>query len=81
LRHLPQHAGHDPAKRRGAVIIEYLKNPPRRAHLQALIAAMGIPVRVLLRKKDTPYDEFGLDDPKWTDDQLYYSISCSRIPS
>jgi arsenate reductase len=52
------------------VIIEYLKNPPSRARLQALIAAMGLPVRALLRQKDTPYDALGLDETKWTDEQL-----------
>jgi arsenate reductase (glutaredoxin) len=31
---------------------------------------MGIPARALLREKGTPYAEFGLADPKWTDDQL-----------
>jgi arsenate reductase len=31
---------------------------------------MGIPVRDLLRRKGTPYDALGLDDPKWTDDEL-----------
>ena len=31
---------------------------------------MGISVRQLLRRKGTPYDELGLDDPKWTDEQL-----------
>jgi arsenate reductase (glutaredoxin) len=33
---------------------------------------MGIPVRALLREKGTPYKELGLDDPKWTDDQLLH---------
>lgn len=51
-------------------VIEYLKTPPGRDRLVALIAEMGIPVRELLRQKGTPYDELGLDDPKWTDDQL-----------
>ena len=51
-------------------VIEYLKTPPSRAELVDLIARMGIPVRDLLRRKGTPYDELGLDDPKWTDDQL-----------
>jgi arsenate reductase len=51
-------------------VIEYLKTPPSRAELIDLILAMGIPVRYLLRRKGTPYDELGLDDPKWTDDQL-----------
>lgn len=51
-------------------VIEYLKTPPSREKLVELIAAMGIPVRVLLREKGTPYKELGLDDPKWTDDDL-----------
>jgi arsenate reductase len=51
-------------------VIEYLKTPPRRATLQALIAAMGVPVRALLREKGTPYAELGLGDPKWSDDEL-----------
>jgi len=51
-------------------VIEYLKNPPSRARLIELIAAMGIPVRALLREKGTPYAELGLADPKWTDDEL-----------
>ncbi|MEZ2292641.1 arsenate reductase (glutaredoxin) [Variovorax sp. RCC_210] len=51
-------------------VIEYLRHPPDRATLARLIAAMGTPVRELLRRKGTPYDELGLDDPKWTDAQL-----------
>ena len=51
-------------------VVEYLKTPFSREHLVELIAAMGIPVRDLLRKKGTPYDELGLNDAKWTDDQL-----------
>ena len=52
------------------VVIEYLKNPPSRETLVELIAAMGISPRELLRRKDTPFDALGLDDPKWTDDEL-----------
>ncbi|RXH05161.1 arsenate reductase (glutaredoxin) [Bradyrhizobium vignae] len=52
------------------VVVEYLKTPPSRDKLKELIATMGIPVRALLREKGTPYKELGLDDPKWTDDQL-----------
>ena len=55
-------------------IIEYLKTPPSREKLVELIAAMGIPVRALLREKGTPYKELGLDDPKWTDDDLLDSM-------
>ena len=31
---------------------------------------MGIDPRDLLRRKGTPYDALGLDDPKFTDDEL-----------
>jgi arsenate reductase len=51
-------------------IIEYLKTPPSREKLVELIAAMGIPVRALLREKGTPYKELELEDPKWSDDEL-----------
>ena len=51
-------------------IIEYLKTPPSRGKLKELISAMGISTRDLLRQKGTPYHELGLDDPKWTDEQL-----------
>jgi arsenate reductase (glutaredoxin) len=51
-------------------IIEYLKTPPVRERLLELIAAMQIPVRALLREKGTPFNELGLADPKWTDDDL-----------
>ena len=51
-------------------VIEYLNNPPSRAELVELIARMGIAPRELLREKDTPYDQLGLGDNKWSDDQL-----------
>ena len=57
-------SGEDP------VVIEYLKTPPTRERLKELIAALGMPVRGLLREKGTPYKELGLDDPKWSDDEL-----------
>ena len=51
-------------------IIEYIKTPPGRDKLVELIAAMGVPVREVLRRKGTPYDELNLDDPGWSDDRL-----------
>ena len=61
---LIRHAGIEP------VVIEYLKTPPTKDQLRALVAATGEPVRALLREKGTPYAELGLSDPKWTDEQL-----------
>ncbi|HDZ39213.1 MAG TPA: arsenate reductase (glutaredoxin) [Marinobacter sp.] len=51
-------------------IIEYVQNPPSRECLIALLERMGMPPRDLLRRKGTPYDELGLDDPSLSDDQL-----------
>ena len=51
-------------------VVEYLKTPPSREKLVELIAQMGIPVRDLLRQKGTPFDELGLGEDKWSDDQL-----------
>jgi arsenate reductase len=51
-------------------IIEYLETPPTRERLKALLAAMGMPARALLREKGTPYAELQLEDPKWSDEEL-----------
>ena len=51
-------------------VVEYLKQPPSRDELVQMLAAMQMPVRALLRRKGTPYDELGLDAPHWTDEQL-----------
>ena len=51
-------------------VIEYLKTPPGKETLRELLAAMNMAPRALLRKKGTPYEELGLDDAKWTDEQL-----------
>ena len=51
-------------------VIEYLKTPPTREVLADLIRRMGVPVRDVLRQKGTPYEELGLGDPSFTDDQL-----------
>jgi arsenate reductase len=51
-------------------IVEYLKTPPSRDELIELLRRMGMRPRELLRRKGTPYDQLGLDDAKWTDDQL-----------
>lgn len=52
-------------------IVEYLKTPPSRAALKALLAEAGLTVRDVLRAKEPVYKELGLDDPKWSDEQLF----------
>jgi arsenate reductase len=60
-------------------IVEYLKTPPTRETLTALIAQMGISARALLREKGTPYRELGLDDPSLTDDKLLDAMMAHPI--
>jgi arsenate reductase (glutaredoxin) len=52
------------------VIVDYLKSPPSRGTLKAIVKATGGPLRALLREKDTPFAELGLGDPKWSDEEL-----------
>jgi arsenate reductase len=52
------------------VVVDYLKHPPGRSTLVALLQQLGLPVRGLLRRKGTPYDELKLDEPQWSDDEL-----------
>lgn len=51
-------------------VIHYLETPPSRSELVALIAAMGPPVRAVMRAKEAIYTELDLDNPKWSDDEL-----------
>jgi arsenate reductase len=55
-------------------VIEYLKNPPNRATLKDLLRRMGKSVRDILRKRGTPYDELGLDNPALSDDEIFAAI-------
>ena len=52
---LIQDAGFEPT------IIEYLKTPPSRAEMAALVAKMGVAARDLVRAKEAVYGELGLD--------------------
>ncbi len=61
---LIRHAGIEPH------VVEYLKTPPSRNELRALLAAMDMPVRAILREKGTPYAALELGNAKWTDDEL-----------
>ena len=51
-------------------VVEYLKAPPSREELVELLRRMDLPLRAVLRRKGTPYNELGLDDPRWDDDRL-----------
>lgn len=52
-------------------VIEYLKNPPSRETLEALIQQMGGSPRAILRAKQKKlYDELGLGDTSLSDSAL-----------
>ena len=52
------------------IVIHYLETPPNREVLVALIAAMGMPVRDLLRKNVPPFEALGLAEERFSDDEL-----------
>ncbi len=54
----------------GPQVIEYLKTPPTREQLLALIAASGLSVREVMRSKEALCGELGLNDPARSDDEL-----------
>lgn len=60
-------------------IIEYLKAPPDRTTLTSLLKQMGIKARALLRRRGTPYDEMGLDNPALTDEKLIDAMLANPI--
>jgi arsenate reductase (glutaredoxin) len=51
-------------------VIEYLREPPSRGELQALLDRAGLKPRDVLREKGTPYAELGLADMTLSDDAL-----------
>jgi arsenate reductase len=61
------------------VVIEYLTTPPSPAELLGLVHRMGVTLRDVLRRKGTPYDALGLDDPTLTDEALLDAIAAHPI--
>ncbi|MFM4705346.1 glutaredoxin-dependent arsenate reductase [Aeromonas bivalvium] len=51
-------------------VIHYLETPPSRETLVALIAAMGMSARGLLRTNVPPFEELGLAEERFGDDEL-----------
>jgi arsenate reductase len=62
-------------------IVEYLQTPPDRPTLVSLIAAMGTPVREVVRTKEALYSELGLadaDDAALIDAMLAHPVLINR---
>ncbi|MFZ2872039.1 MAG: arsenate reductase (glutaredoxin) [Zavarzinia sp.] len=60
-------------------VIEYLKTPPSRAMIRALASRCGLPLRDLLRRKGTPFDELGLDNPALADEALLDAVEAHPL--
>jgi arsenate reductase len=56
-------------------VVEYLKTPPGRGFITAMVADAGLTLRQALRQKDTPFEALGLGDPSKTDDELLDAIA------
>ena len=58
-------------------VVQYLKTPPSRAELAAMIAAAGIEVRAAVRRREALYTELGLAEA--TDDALLDAMAENPI--
>lgn len=56
--------GHEPE------VVLYLKTPPTRPELQAIIQATAGSARALMRSKEVVYSELGLENPRLSEDAL-----------
>ena len=60
-------------------IVEYLKTPPDAATLDGLLTELGLEPRDLMRRKEAPYREKGLDDAGLTRDALIAAMVANPI--
>ena len=60
-------------------VIEYLRNPPSRNQLAALISAAGLTIRQALREKGNLFQELGLANPALTDEHLLDAMTAHPI--
>ena len=60
-------------------IVEYLKTPPDAATLDGLLGRLGMEPRDLMRKKEAPYKENGLDDAGLTREALIAAMVANPI--
>ena len=60
-------------------VVDYLKHPPSRATLQALVASSGQGALYLVRTKEPLFKELHLDAPGVTDDQLLDALAAHPV--
>ena len=66
-------AGYEP------MVVEYLKTPLDAVGIRSLLAKLGLGPRDVLRQRGTPFDELGLGDPKWSDNELVELMAAHPI--
>jgi arsenate reductase (glutaredoxin) len=60
-------------------IVDYVKMPPSAAAIRTALKAMAMKPRALLRRKGTPYEELGLDDPMLSDAALVAAMHAHPV--
>lgn len=60
-------------------IVDYVKNPPSREALKAIIAKAGLSTRAAMRDKGDLYEELGLADASLSDDALLDAMMAHPI--
>ena len=60
-------------------VIEYMKTPPSRAMMADLATRAGVPLRALLREKETAFADLGLGDPGLDDARLLDAIEAHPV--
>ena len=60
-------------------IVEYLQTPPAAAELKAVLGLLGLAPRALMRRKEAPYKDLGLDDEELSEDSLIEAMAQNPI--
>lgn len=60
-------------------VVEYLKTPPNAATLSAILAALDMSPRELMREKETVFGELQLSDPTLSDAELIAAMVANPI--
>jgi arsenate reductase len=56
-------------------VVEYLKTPPDRATLAALLRKLDLPPSALLRRKEAEFKALGLDQPDTTEEAMLEAMA------
>ena len=60
-------------------VVDYLATPPSKAELKRILKGLGMEPRDLMRRKEAPYAELGLDNPKLGRDDLIDAMLANPI--